>query len=88
MSRGLGDVYKRQEEFFAPYDVQKKALDRVLGISDRERNERPIKDEVAQEQSAGKEESASEAPVAEATDNLADTDELASLFDEDEDIAF
>mgnify|MGYP001823634986 CR=1 FL=1 len=76
------------EEFFAPYDVQKKALDRVLGISDRERNERPIKDEVAQEQSAGKEESASEAPVAEATDNLADTDELASLFDEDEDIAF
>lgn len=67
------------EDFCAPYDVQKKALDRVLGIADREAA--PATSEPAAPAPASAPESKQE--EAPATD-LANQEELKELFDDDD----
>lgn len=77
------------DEFFNSYDKQKAQLDRVLGIADSERNQKPINSESAPAEETNESAPAEETPASEAvTDDLADNAELKSLFDEEEDIAF
>ena len=76
------------DDFFASYDVQKKALNRVLGIADRE-TARPTTEPAAEAPSSAPVEEADSAPEVEAkTNDLADAEELKDLFDDEEDVPF
>lgn len=71
------------EEFYAPYEKQKAALIRVLGIADRERAT-PTEEPSQSSTFEAPDESPEELP----TSDLATQDELKSLFDDDEDVPF
>lgn len=75
------------EDFFAPYETQKRALVRVLGLADREAAPRTSEPAAPAPETAPAS-VAEAAPASEAqTDDLADSEELKDLF-EDDDVPF
>jgi hypothetical protein len=71
-------------DFCAPYDIQKAALNRALGISDREVNRADDKLPAEKEEKLPEEKPVS-APEQESTSDLASQDDLEKLFDDDVD---
>lgn len=72
------------EEFFAPYDVQEKRLQNVLGLADQA-SRTVSKEPVAEPTSNAPSDPDPETPSSSATDDLTSSEELSAIFADDED---